>query len=137
VSSDKCRPEGLEYRIGELAEASGLTTRTLRFYESQGFIDSNNRRDGEHRRFPPDSISRLNRVRRLKQNGLSIAEIRELFDLERLERIDKDSRRLIAEKYKKKLIDAEIKMDCLLAYISDLKNHIEKLDMVQDSPSCT
>ena len=36
-------------RIGEVAERTGVTTRTIRYYEEIGLLASPERRKGEHR----------------------------------------------------------------------------------------
>lgn len=67
------------YSIGELAEAFGVTRRTLRFYESHGLL--NPRRERQRRIYSRRDRTRLKLIMRGKRLGMSLAEIRELFDL--------------------------------------------------------
>ena len=62
-------------RIGELAEASGTTAKTLRFYEEQGLIAAE-RTDAGHRRYPRLVLRRVAFIVFAQKVGLSLEEIR-------------------------------------------------------------
>jgi DNA-binding transcriptional MerR regulator len=64
-------------RIGELSLASGVSTRSLRYYESQGLIRST-RPDGGWRDFDPSMIERVVMIQHLLAAGLSSVTIGEL-----------------------------------------------------------
>ena len=64
--------------IAELREATGLTARTLRYYEELGLLPGVRRRAGGRRVYGRDEVQRLRFITRLKALGLSLAEIREL-----------------------------------------------------------
>lgn len=65
-------------RIGELAEISGLTTKTIRFYEDAGLLPAPPRSANGYRDYPPAAVSRLRFVRTAQAAGLSLAEIAEV-----------------------------------------------------------
>lgn len=65
-------------RIGELAEASGTTTKALRFYEAAGLLPAPERTSAGYRDYSPDAVSRLNFIRRSQAAGLTLARIREI-----------------------------------------------------------
>jgi excisionase family DNA binding protein len=60
--------------IGELARATGVSVRTVRFYCDSGVLESV-RSTGGHRRFPLAAVDRLRLVRRLRGLGLSLPSI--------------------------------------------------------------
>jgi DNA-binding transcriptional MerR regulator len=64
-------------RIGELAEASGVSTRSLRYYEEQGLIRST-RTPGGWRDFEPSMIERVVMIQHLFAAGLASVTIGEL-----------------------------------------------------------
>ena len=64
--------------IAEVQLATGLSARTLRYYEEVGLLPGVRRRAGGRRVYGPDEIERLGFIQRLKQLGLSLAEIKEL-----------------------------------------------------------
>lgn len=68
-------------RIGELAEATGMTTKTLRFYEEVGLLEQAPRTAAGYRQFDDDAVDRLDFVRRGRSAGLSLAEIRQIIEI--------------------------------------------------------
>lgn len=67
--------------IGEVAEASGTTTKALRFYEQAGLLPPPARTSGGYRDYTPDVVARLDFIRRSRTAGLTLAEIREVLDV--------------------------------------------------------
>jgi len=67
-------------RIGELAEATGTTTKTLRFYDDIGLLCSDRAANG-YRDYGLDAVARLDFVRRGRAAGLTLAQIREVIDI--------------------------------------------------------
>lgn len=64
--------------IGEACEATGLSPRTVRYYEELGLLPGVRRRAGGRRVYGPDELLRLRFIQRLKNLGLRLAEIKEL-----------------------------------------------------------
>jgi MerR family transcriptional regulator, copper efflux regulator len=65
-------------RIGRLARRTGVSIKTLRFYDSQGFLITAGRSAANYRLFPEDAIRCVNGIRTLKTAGLTIRDLREL-----------------------------------------------------------
>ena len=66
------------YRIGEVAERVGITTRTIRYYEELGLLGGapGDRSKGTHRLYDDDDISRLTELLRLRDLlGLTLDEL--------------------------------------------------------------
>lgn len=63
--------------IGELSRLSGLSTHTIRFYESVGVLKPAGRAANGHRRYHSDDILWLEFVLRLKVAGMPLAEIKQ------------------------------------------------------------
>jgi DNA-binding transcriptional MerR regulator len=63
------------WSIGELAKASGVTIRTLYYYDEIGLVPASERTGAGHRRYTGDDVRRLYRVRALVQLGLSLDEV--------------------------------------------------------------
>jgi len=64
--------------IGEVREITGVSARTLRYYEELELLPGIRRRAGGRRVYGPDEVERLGFIQRLKTLGLSLAEIKEL-----------------------------------------------------------
>ena len=65
--------------IGELAKSLGLTTRTLRYWEEVGIIESFQRADGATRGYTPYYVRRIKFIMKLKELGLTIKELQDLY----------------------------------------------------------
>jgi DNA-binding transcriptional MerR regulator len=65
--------------IGDLAIALGLTTRTLRYWEEVGIIESVQRADGATRGYTPYTVRRIRFIIKLKELGLTIKEMQDLY----------------------------------------------------------
>lgn len=67
------------FTISELASEFGVTTRTLRFYESEGMLTPS--RVGTTRVYAPRDRTRLRLILRGKRIGLPLAEVKEIVDM--------------------------------------------------------
>ena len=67
------------YRIGEVAEAAGVSTRTLRYYEELGLLSPSGHSPGGARRYSDADLARVLRIRELQQLvGFNLDEIKAL-----------------------------------------------------------
>jgi DNA-binding transcriptional MerR regulator len=102
ASSDQRRPDGARsgtpvdggatgttppgdgyYRIEQVAARTGLTKRTLRYYEEIGLLPPPTRTEGNYRLYSEADIVQLERIKRLRDLlGFSLAEIRKIADAE-------------------------------------------------------
>jgi len=63
-------------RIGELAAHSGVTSKTIRFWEAEGLLSEPARTPSGYRDYDPDALDRLSFIRHAQTAGLTLAEIR-------------------------------------------------------------
>jgi DNA-binding transcriptional MerR regulator len=67
--------------IGEAADRTGLTQRTIRYYEELGLLPAPVRTHGDFRLFAPRDVRRLEEIIRLKSLlGFTLAEIRQIIE---------------------------------------------------------
>lgn len=64
------------WKVGDLAELTGLTLRTLRFYDQIGLFSPSAHSDSGHRLYNQADLSRLQQILSLKELGLSLEEIK-------------------------------------------------------------
>ena len=70
-------------QIGEVAERTSVTQRTLRFYEEKGLLKPPSRMEGGFRLYSEADIQRVEAIKRLQQHlGFSLAEIKEMVEAE-------------------------------------------------------
>jgi MerR family transcriptional regulator, thiopeptide resistance regulator len=67
-------------KVGELAAATGLTVRTLHYYEQIGLLLASERSTGGHRLYSSDDVARLYRICLLRRLGFPLAEITTTLD---------------------------------------------------------
>ncbi len=68
-------------KIGELADTAGVSTKTIRYYESIGVLDEPARTESGYRSYGPGAIERLDFVKQAQSSGLALAEIRSILDI--------------------------------------------------------
>ena len=70
-------------RIGEVAERTGTTPRTIRFYEELGLLEPAGRAKGKHRTYTDSDVERLNELVRLRRLlGVSLEELKTIVEAE-------------------------------------------------------
>lgn len=93
-------------RIGELADAAGVSVQTIRYYERLGLLPRPERTPAGYRVFAGDAAARLRFVKQAQALGFSLEEIKEILRLrfvgqspcecvrgmlqEKLERVERD-----------------------------------------------
>ena len=71
-------PEPAALSIREVCARTGLSARTVRYYEELGLLPGVRRRSGGRRVYGADEVERLRFITRLKALGLALEEIGEL-----------------------------------------------------------
>lgn len=69
------------YQIGQVAEAVGLTLRTIRHYEEVGLVPPSGRSAGGFRLYTDRDVERLRLVKHMKPLDFTLGEMRELLGL--------------------------------------------------------
>ena len=121
--------------IGELAKATGVTAETIRFYEREGVIPAPKRQgQGRYRLYDEAEARRLRFVRRARDLGFGLDEVRELMELadgdpdEPCDDVDGLVRRHMAE--------IDLKVARLTALRSELKRLVSGCDPRAGSRDC-
>src|SRR5579864_1943402 len=69
------------YQIGEVCQRTGLTQRTLHYYDEIGILVPTERLTGGQRLYSTADLERIGRIKNLKQLlGLSLSEIKRILD---------------------------------------------------------
>ena len=68
-------------RIGELAAISGVTAKTIRFWEAKGLLPDPARTRSGYRDYDADTLERLDFIRHAQTAGLTLAEIRQVLEI--------------------------------------------------------
>ena len=65
-------------KIGELAQRTGLTASTIRFYESKGLLNAVSRQANGYREYPLEAVAVLNIISSAQQTGFTLDEIKQV-----------------------------------------------------------
>lgn len=68
-------------KIGDVAKATGLKVETVRFYEAEGMISPPRRSGGNYRLYEKSHLERLSFIKRSRDLGFTMDEVRELMRL--------------------------------------------------------
>ena len=69
--------------IQEVAQATGLSAHTLRYYERVGLIHPIGREENTHRRYTPDVVGWIDFLTKLRATGMSIKDMQKYAELQR------------------------------------------------------
>lgn len=67
-----------EFSIGQLAEQSGVTTSSLRYYERVGLIKKVRRSESNYRYYPAETLNIIKLIKNAQAIGFSLQEIEEI-----------------------------------------------------------
>lgn len=68
-------------KVGEVAQLTGFSVKTLHYYEKQGLAKPASRTEAGHRLYGEEEVARLQFIKRAKLLGLTLEESRELVSL--------------------------------------------------------
>ncbi len=119
------------WRIGELAKLTGVTTRTLRYWEELGLIHPASVGPGGERYFEDTHVARVGRIRSLQELlGFSLSEVRAVLDAEDVDVLDRVRSKLgspgLSIEERRALLEEGIEAnDALLVRLEDTLARIE------------
>ncbi|WP_337181154.1 Cu(I)-responsive transcriptional regulator [Shinella sp.] len=118
--------------IGEAAEATGVTAKMIRHYEQIGLIPEAGRTGSGYRVYGPKDLSTLSFIRRARDLGFSIAQIRDLLTLwQDRARASSDVKRIASEH----IDEMKAKMALLQEMVHTLE-HLSAHCHGDDRPDC-
>jgi DNA-binding transcriptional MerR regulator len=118
------------WRIGEVAKLTGVTTRTLRYWEEVELIRPSTHRVSGERLYSPSDVARVARISNLQELlGFSLAEVRAVLDTEDIDVLDRVRSELkaggISRSRRRALLEeAIVANDQLLARLDDTLSRI-------------
>lgn len=68
-------------KIGELANATGVTAKTIRYYEFLRLLEEPARTESGYRLYARECVERLDFIKKAKRLGLSLEEVRDVLAL--------------------------------------------------------
>ncbi|GAB4285082.1 MAG: hypothetical protein Fur0025_16360 [Oscillatoriaceae cyanobacterium] len=82
LTAENCRGQNSRLKIGQVAAASGLPVKTIRYYEEIGLLEPTvARSDTGYRLFDAGVLNRLDFIKRAQSLGLSLSAIKEILEI--------------------------------------------------------
>lgn len=120
--------------IGSVAKESGISIKTIRYYEELGLLKLSGRTEGGFRLFDADVLARLHFIKRAQSLGLSLSEIKDFLDVH-------DGGELPCEHIKAKLQDKLTTIDEQIRQLFILKQELTGLlsgwEVIPENPQET
>jgi len=113
--------------IAEVQSRTGLSARTLRYYEEVGLLPGVRRRSGGRRVYGEAELERLRFITRLKTLGLTLAEIKELNAVYAIAGSTRAMLRRLAELLDRHLTDVDARLTELGALRSEIARYRERV----------
>lgn len=110
----------LDLHIGDLARSAKIPAATIRYYEKIGLLTSPARSQGNYRRYGSEDLDRLIFVRRAREIGFSIEQVKALLNLSDRQEEDCGTVMELAQEH---LLEVEQKIDDL----TNLKRRLSTL----------
>ena len=131
--ADPLDESGKPLTTGDLARACDTTVRTVRFYEEAGVLRPENRTEGGHRLFGEEDLQKLRLIMDLREAGLSLNDIRKLFQLKAEHDSPQQASEAMSELLEEQIAEMQRKIETLRRLREELALTVS---MIQDCRSC-
>jgi DNA-binding transcriptional MerR regulator len=123
------------YRIGEAAQAVGVATSTLRYYEEIELIARPDRGGNGYRTYDDADLSRMRFITNAKRLGLPLDDIRDLVDAYEIEDCSTVAHQMV-ERVAAHLAETQAKIGELVALAGDLQGVAARLSVAPTAGPC-
>jgi DNA-binding transcriptional MerR regulator len=110
-----------EMKVGELAEAAGVSVQTIRFYERRGLLPAPRRLQSGYRDYPDETVRTVLRIKRMQEVGFTLRELGRFLQLLEAGPHNHAERRACAEA---KLRDIDARIERLRAMREELSGRL-------------
>jgi DNA-binding transcriptional MerR regulator len=118
-------------RIGALAKKSGVSARSVRYYEELGLIKPITHSQGGFRLYNEDDLRKLDAINDLKELELSLHQIKEIFNARKSGKGDLETLQLVRALLREKLKITNVKIGTLRKIKKELTNTIDMLNVCE------
>jgi DNA-binding transcriptional MerR regulator len=104
--------------VSRVAELTGLSAHTLRWYERVGLLEGVDRDSAGHRQYTPSNLRRLTLLMRLRATGMPVSEMQHYAQLAKAGDSTESERRQLLEEHR----------DRVLSHIADLHRDLDVIN---------
>jgi DNA-binding transcriptional MerR regulator len=114
------------YTIQEMAQVTGLSDHTLRYYERIGLIDPVERAGSGHRRYDVNALNRVQFLNRMRATGMSIRQMQHYTELLRQGESTIGERREMLETHRCRVLEQLHELqECLAIIETKIANYYQ------------
>ena len=117
-----------ELTIRQVAEITGLSAYTLRYYEHIGLLESVNRTSSGYRTYDAANIAWIEFLNRLRENGMSIRQMQKFSVLRNQGSVTVRERRILLEQHRDIVKNHLAKLEQNLKTIEDKITYYKELE---------
>ena len=121
----------MTYLRGQISKMTGFSIETIRYYENNGLIAAQKRENNGYRIYKEDVIARLNFIRRAKNSGFNLNEIKQLLLIADNKIVNQS---VVLALLDKKICDIECKVSDFNAMIALLKKVKDNINSPEKCP---
>lgn len=118
--------------IGQASNASGVSTKMIRYYDEIGLVRPSGRTDSNYREYDEREVNELRFIKRARTLGFSVAEIMQLLSLWRDRQRPSREVKAIADRH---IADLDARIAEMLA-MADTLRHLSRRCAGDDRPDC-
>lgn len=116
-------------KIGQVADASGVSVDTVRYYERRGVLPSPERTASGYRTYTPATVERIRMARRLQELGLTLDEV-----VDALHATDRGDATCSSQRWRLEAVMARI--DARIAELQAVRCHVDDVLSACDRGEC-
>lgn len=119
-----------KYKIGAVATLTGLSLRTIRYYDEEGLLPAK-RTSGGQRYYSDQDVVYLKRIIELKDLGFSLDEISKIVNLRASDSTGDERRAELLRQYRAKLSADLERVKKIQSHIDELEWHVRQLEKAE------
>lgn len=119
-------------KIGELANESGCSVQTIRYYEKRGLLEETLRTSSNYRFYTADHLQQLLFVKRCRALDLSLDEIQGLFTMRHQPEKECSSVSLLLEKHLDQVQQQIIELTHLRGQLEELRTQCSDIETISE-----
>ncbi len=125
------------YKIGEIAKIVNMTTRTIRYYEEIGLLNSVKKVESGRRIYTNEDVTRLKFIKRLKLLGLSLKEMQELENIYLINKSNREALQRLLQLLKTQIINIDKRISSLNKLKNEIINYNNRIEAKLENESKT
>lgn len=122
-----------EFTIQQVANLTGLSVHTLRYYERNGLLEPVTRAANGHRRYSAEDVKAIEFLNKLRATGMSIPKMQQFATLFRQQPDAIDKRRAILEEHEQEVQESIRELNRNLEVIQWKIQHYKNLEVESQS----